>query len=234
MYVTEIMHPFDARRSRCSEVIQKKIKSLGNKHTQEIVPVKNLLALANALEGRYVWSIKNEGLKNKIWKVTFVVQCHKEKMKSFPVHNKPFARQYATKILISLAAIKHLQLISTDINLAHTQSEKTLCCNIYGKPSNSFGPKSSKVLKLRQPLYGLTKNEDYWGRTLSKRKMEDLQNSQCTLDPTLFYKHEYGSLLWKCVPYSNDTLSARAIFNGNNSLKQKNVFIARNEFVKLC
>lgn len=98
-------------------------------------------------------------------------------------------------MFINIEEIKKLRLFSTEEKGAYIQTEEELQREIYVKYSEEFGLESDKVLKLKKLLYGLTKSGCYWSRTLSKRLVEGLRMSQCTLHTVVFHKLNFESLL---------------------------------------
>lgn len=120
-------------------VIQKEIKGLDNKHTWDIVLVRNFPSFANVLSRRFLLTIKDDGSKNETWKASSVAQYHKDNMNFSLLHNISIARQYSTKIFISIAAIKKLRFFSTNINQAYIRSEEKLQRENNFNPSNIFG-----------------------------------------------------------------------------------------------
>lgn len=67
----------DPRFSQLSQAIEKEIEGLQNKRILDIVSQNNLPTFGDILGDRFLFSIKDEGSKNKIWKAQFVVKVHK-------------------------------------------------------------------------------------------------------------------------------------------------------------
>lgn len=78
------------------------------------------------MNGRFVPVMKNEGLKNVIWKARFVVQKNRNKLETALVHNLATTRQNSVKMLIGIAAIFGFRIFSTDITQAYLQIAETL------------------------------------------------------------------------------------------------------------
>lgn len=76
---------------------------------------------ANNLDERLELAIKDSGTGHEVWKARFFVQCHRDKMKEFPVLDTSTFRQHSTRILIGLATIFCFKMFSTDVTQTYLQ-----------------------------------------------------------------------------------------------------------------
>lgn len=75
----------------------KELEGLIKKRTWKVVCPKNILTDSIILDRSAVLAIKDKGKSNKVWKVRFVVQGHREGMKLSLAHNTFVAREQRTK-----------------------------------------------------------------------------------------------------------------------------------------
>lgn len=159
--LTKLVQPYDPRCSHFSYAIKLDIDGLRSSQTWAIVSSNSLPAFENTLGGRFVLNIRSGGTKNEIWKARFVVRGYRDSMKSSIVCSIAVARQFSTKIIISVASIKSLRLFSTDGSQEYIQSEEKLQREVFVMLCKKFVLEEAKLIKLNKPLYGLAESRDY-------------------------------------------------------------------------
>ena len=145
-----------------------------------------MCANPNILGGRFVLAIKDAGTNKERWKARFVVQGHREKLKTSLVHDSPTARQNSTRLIVGLASAFGFRIFSTDVTQAYLQSADSLMRDVYVRPTKEFELDESHTLKFMKPLYGLADSGDYWGKTFSTHLRDDLGMTTATGDGALF------------------------------------------------
>lgn len=163
------------------------------------------LKQATVLDGRLV-AVKDEGTFNKIEEAQFVVQGHRDSIKSSLVHNSTLVHQFSTIIIVSFSVIFQFSILSTGATQAYLESEENLQRKIFVKPWKEFGLKDEKMLKLLKALYGLSKSEDYWKKTFHKLLRNDLGMKVGISGPDLFYKKDKQKLVGICATYVDYSL----------------------------
>lgn len=103
------------------------------------------------------------------------------------------------------------------------QCEENFQEQIFVEPCKEHGLDKEKILKLKNPLYGLVKSGNYWGRTLSQNLTENENVMQCTLNLAVYYKPECGNQIGLCAIYhKNNFHDGNGIFK-NYTVKKKKV-----------
>lgn len=204
--VTEVIQSHDPRSAYFKDAIQKEIGGLEKRNTWKVVPKATLPPDANILGGRFVLAIKNGGTSQETWKARFVVQGHKDSMKKSLVHCVSLAKQFSTKIILSIAATMDFKLFTTDVTQAYLQSMELLNRKVFVQPCSAFPLSPDMVLQLQKPLYGLPESGDYWDRTMKNHIKKDIGMQACTLDDAFYYKRKSGNLIGLCATYVDDSL----------------------------
>lgn len=194
VFVTEVLKPGDVRIS--SQIIQgaRQAEAEGLLKRKVWVAVKrnDLPREANILSGRFVHALKHVGTPKEKGKSRYVVQGHRDKAKSFVVHNLSTLRQRSTKIIVSTSAVRGFRIFSHDVNQSYLQSKDKLSRPVYLAPREEdraiLGDAEGEVLRILKPLYGLCDAGDYWSATMTSHVEDDLSMSPLTRDPALYVK----------------------------------------------
>ena len=153
-------------------------------------------------------AIKDDGIRNEVWKARSVVQGYRDKLKTSLVHNNPNVTPRSVRLHIRLTSVLGFRLFSTDVTQLYLQSADGLMRDVYLKPSKEFGLAPDRLIKLPKPLYGLADSGDYWGRTLSEHLLKDIGMKKTLGDGALFYKMMENSLSGLCATYVDDIVQA--------------------------
>lgn len=114
-------------------------------------------------EEYFLLAINQPGTDIEKYKARFIVQGHTEKETQYTIHISKTVRHKNIKFLISIAVIYKLKVWNKDVNQAYIQAHD-LERDVYVIPYPLFGLPIHIVLKLLNPLYGLTK----WGLMVSQ------------------------------------------------------------------
>ena len=209
IYLTEVIHPSDPRAAKFDSAKKKEIEGLIKRGTWKIVLRDEAPKNANILGGSFVLAIIDSYIEKEVWKARYVVQGHKDKLKTSLVHDVSTARQFSVKMLVGLAVLCGFRLYSTDVTQAYLQSAENLMRDVYIKPSREFTLGPDQVLKLLKSLYGLADSGDYCGRTLKRYLIEELGMKQNITDGAFFFQQLDEMLSGLCATYVDDCLQAR-------------------------
>lgn len=91
---------------------------------------------------------------------------------------------------------------------AYLQSAENLERDIFVKPCREFHLDADTLLKLLNPMYGLSESGDYWGGTFRKHLLNNIGMESCVSEPALLFKHLGQELSGMCGTYVDDTLQA--------------------------
>lgn len=83
MHLAEIIHLSDPRAWKCNEAKIKELEGLVKSMSWKIVCREERPPAANILNSRCVLAIKDEAMKEKIWKARHVIQGDRDSMNSF-------------------------------------------------------------------------------------------------------------------------------------------------------
>lgn len=122
----EIVVSYDPWSRQFENAIKAEIVGVEKESTWKIVSKSNIFKSETVLGGTFELAIKNSGTTYEALKARFIVQGYKDAMKSSLVHNVYVARQYSTKLIVSLAVIFNFRLFSTSVNQAYLQSTEKL------------------------------------------------------------------------------------------------------------
>lgn len=101
-------------------------------------------------------------------------------------------------MIIGLAAIFGFRLFSTYLTQAYLQSAEQLHSDNFINPPKAFNLSPNQLIKLLKPLYRLSQNGDYWGRTFTNHREQVFGISTCISDTSFFYKR-IGQNCRECV-----------------------------------
>lgn len=125
-------------------------------------------------------------------------------------------------MLVTLAEICKFRLWTQDISQAYLQTEGDLKRDVYVNFPVEFQLGPNEILKLTNPLYGLTDSGDYWYHILNRHLREDLKMSPTTGFLSLFFKRTNGRLRGIIGSYVHDTLAT-----GNEEFEEESGFTER-------
>ena len=100
IYITEVIHTSDPRATQFNSAKKKEIEGIIKHGTWKIVMRDEVPKNVNILGGRFVLAIKNSKSDKEVWKASYVVQGHKDKLKTSLVHDVSAARQFSVNILL--------------------------------------------------------------------------------------------------------------------------------------
>lgn len=174
----------------------------------QVVMKEDIPEDANILEGRFVLALKNVGTNREIYKARFVVQGHTDQEKNLLVHTVTNIRHRSIKMLVAIAAIFGFRLWTKDISQAYLQIASKLTREVFVKPNSGFELRSDQLLRLLNPLYGLSDSGDYWHVTMKKHLTNDLKMHLLTEDLANFVKCVHGTLSSMIGTYVDDIIGA--------------------------
>jgi hypothetical protein len=111
-------------------------------------------------------------------------------------------------VLIALAAIMGFTIWLEDVTQAFVQSLRELLRDVFVETSKELELDSDLVLKLLDPLYGLSDAGDYWARTLLDHHRMDLHMTPTVSDGSLFFLRVAENLIGMSATYVDDSLRA--------------------------
>lgn len=99
----------------------------------------------NILGGRFVLAVKDKGTKREVWKARFIVQRHRDKMKTSLGHGTPVSKQITIKLLVGLSSTFGFKLFSTGETQAYLQSGEKPMREVYVRPTKEFRLKPNQL-----------------------------------------------------------------------------------------
>lgn len=144
--------------------------------TWKIVLNEDIPEGANEMGGRLVLVIKCGSTDKEVMKARLFVQAFRDNIRTSLVQDSATSRQVSARMLVGLVTIIGVRIFSTDVTQAYLQSATGVMHDIYIKPGKDFELAPNQLLKLLEPLYGLSDSRDYWGATFTtnlKRGVRD-------------------------------------------------------------
>ena len=192
-------------RARCKlRTLQRDLDLIAN--LMYTVVVGNYATRPNVLGGRFVLRLKNFGTANELPKARYVSPGHRDLVKQFMMYNITPLRQSATRIIVSVAAIRNFRLFSHDVTQAYLQSDETRTRQVFLVPKKKymehFGILEGEILELLRPIYDMTDVGDYCGVTVENHARNVLGLLPLLGDPSLYIKHkdeDVDGMLGMCV-----------------------------------
>lgn len=173
----------------------------------------NLPQGRKAIRCKWVFKTKTDHLGNiERYKARLVAKgCAQRPGIDYVETYSPVVRYSTIRYLISLAVQYDLDINQMDVDSAFLQGD--LNDEIYMMQPELYSDGTSRVCKLRKPIYGLKQASREWNKKLiNKLKAADL--SQSNIDPCVFYKMEDNKMLFIAI-YVDDLL----IFDNNDILR---------------
>lgn len=133
--------------TKFKKAIWKGINGLESRSNLTVVPKHSVPDVTNLFGGEFVLTIYNEKTQNEIRKVRFVTEKQENTKKSTVVHRTLVARQFSTKVVISVSAIKGLRLLLTDVTRTFLERKETLERESFVKTCQKFGLSPDIYLK---------------------------------------------------------------------------------------
>lgn len=159
------------------------------------------------IRGRFVLAAKNGNKDDEVLKARFVVQGHTDIEKNFLVHNSTNLRQSYFRVLVAIAAVSRFRSWSQDLSQAYLQSADKLMREVYVKRTKEFRLPPGRLLKLLNPLHGLSDSGDYWHSTFSEHLINDLHMMKTAEGSSFFFRIVDGKLRGMTGAYVDDTIS---------------------------
>lgn len=129
-------------------------------------------------------------------------------MKNSLFRNTLVAKQHAIRMLVGIAAIFGFCDFPQTSHKNISRVLKSYMEIYLLTPQAKFNLGTDELLQLLKPLYGLSENGDYWGRTFRGLLGTDLGTNSCISDAALFYKRLGKTLEGFCATYVDDALHA--------------------------
>ena len=140
--------------------------------------------------------MKNLGTMAEEAKARFVAQGHKDREKTFIVHDISTLRQTSTKLIISTAPVLNFRVFSHDVKQAYLHSKDKFTREIFLKPHKRdlqfFCVSDDEALRLLKPLYGVCDVGHYWSVIIMAHVGSDLDMQPMAGDPSLHMREANG------------------------------------------
>lgn len=204
---TEDLMTGDPREALFDDAKRQEILGLIERGTFRVVMEEEAGPNPNIIPSRYVLSIKHGEDDSVRYKARFVVGGHRDKGRHSVVHNSVTLKQSSMRVLIALATILGFDVWTMDVKQAYLQSAVALQRDVFIRP-DQIELKPGELLKLVQPVYGLSDSGDYWCETFAKFHTNNLRMQQSTGDFALFFRRIANQLVALSGTYVDDVIQA--------------------------
>lgn len=210
-FLTEALSSDDprSRNSKVLDAVKAEVKGLMDRKTFKKILKEDIPEDANVLPGQFVLLIKSTQDGSKTYKAPFITGEHRDKLKRPMVHFSQTMQPSSIRLTHALALNHNFDVWTSDVRQAYFQSSKPLSRDVLLKdPPPKFKLRSSQVLQLLKPLYGLCESGDLWYKTPDEHHRLDLGISLLHTDPALYFKLNGSCLTGLSGSYVDDMLRA--------------------------